>query len=273
MTLEARIHKLEASLAAKEKFSLWFHRAKAAGGFVPYWERELKGSMAPFEWCEDEEAYLLFRLVNDVNFTILNNTSKNQDLRSFAHCALDGVVRRISRPDRSGALVPVRAIPEIATRVGKFVCAKFKSLWEEALLMASAIDVISETYLGGEDILFPDTRAMLNAEVSNLRTTAYVYDPITDWLEIEPLVLKEVAPGSPIVHAKANQIVLISRADALVFSSDLRKFKDALQRAFPEYCGLCSPSERSTSVRADRSRAMTGGRAPETDRRSSPELF
>jgi hypothetical protein len=86
---------------------------------------------------------------------------------------------------------------------------------------------------------------MLNAEVSNLRTTAYVYDPITDWLEIEPLVLKEVAPGSPIVHAKANQIVLISRADALFFSSDLRKFKEALQRAFPEFSGICGPLTQS----------------------------
>ena len=234
MTLEARIHKLETSLAAKEKFSLWLHRAKAAGGFVPYWEKELRGPLVPFEWFEDEEAYFLFRLVNDVNFTILNNASKNQDLRSFAHCALDGVVRRIGRPDQSGALVPVHPIPDIATLVGKYVCAKFKSLLEETLLMASAIDVISETYLGGEDILFPDTRAMLNTEVSNLRTTADIYDPLTDWLDIEPLTLKELAPGSPIVHAKADQIVLLSRAEALVGCSDLRKFKDALQRAFPE---------------------------------------
>ena len=201
---------------------------------MPYWEKELRGPLVPFEWFEDEEAYFLFRLVNDVNFTILNNASKNQDLRSFAHFALDGVVRRIGRPDQSGALAPVHPIPDIATRVGKFVCAKFKSLWEETLLMASAIDVISETYLGGEDILFPDTRAMLNAEVSNLRTTADVYDPLTDWLDIEPLKLKEPAPGSPIVHAKADHVVHLSRAEALIGCSDLRKFKDALQRAFPE---------------------------------------
>jgi hypothetical protein len=91
---------------------------------------------------------------------------------------------------------------------------------------------------------------MFNAEVSNLRTTAYVYDPLTDWLEIEPLILKEGAPGSPIVDAKANQIVLISRADASVFSSDLRKFKDALHRAFPEYSGLCAPLAKSSVVQA-----------------------
>jgi hypothetical protein len=147
---------------------------------------------------------------------------------------LDGIVRRICRRDESGAFVPVHPIPDIATRVGKFVCAKFRSLLEETLIMASAIDVISETYLGGEDILFPDTRAMLNAEASNLRTTEYVYDPLTDWLDIEPLKFKEPAPGSPIVDAKAKQIVYISRAEALVCCSDLRKFKDALHKAWPE---------------------------------------
>jgi hypothetical protein len=212
VTLEARIHKLETSLAAKEKFALWLHHAKAAGGFVPYWEKELKGPLAPFAWFEDEEAYFLFRLVNDVNFTILNNASKNQDLRSFAHCALDGILRRISSPEKSGVLVPVCPIPEVATRVGKFVCAKFKSLLEERLIMASAIEVISKTHVGGEDILFSDMRATLDAEVSNLRTTADIFDPLTHWLQTEPLTMRELTAGHPKVDAKASQIVNISRA-------------------------------------------------------------
>jgi hypothetical protein len=234
MTSERRINRLEKSLTDKGKFSLWLHRAKAAGGFVPYWEKELQGPLAPFEWFEDEEAYLVFRLVNDLNFNILTNASSNQDLGALAHCALDGIARRISRADKSGVLKPVYPIPEIATRAGVYLCAKFRSLLEETELMASAIDAISETYLGCEDILFPDTRATFDAEVSNLRMTADVYDPLTDWLDIEPLKLKELAPGSPIVDAKANQIVLISRADALVTCSDLRKFKDALHKAWPE---------------------------------------
>lgn len=237
MTIEGRIHKLEKSLAAKEKFSLWFHRAKAAGGFLPHWEKELKGPMAPFDWFVDEEAYLLLRLVNDVNFSILNSASTNQDLRALAHFALDGIVRRIGRLDESKIFVPVHPIPEIATLIGKHVCAKFKSLLEEALIMASAIDVISETHLGGEDILFPDTRATFDAEVANLRTTADVYDPLTDWLETEPLKLKEQAPGSPIVQAKVDSTIHLSRAEALVGCSDLQKFKDALHRAFPEFRG------------------------------------
>lgn len=237
MTLETRIRKLETSLAAKEKFFLWLNRAKAAGGFVSYWEQELRGSMAPFDWCEDEEAYLLFHLVNDLNFTIVNNASKNQNLHLFAHCALDGVVRRSSRLDQSGVLVPICPIPETELIVGKRLCAKFRSLLAETVLMASAIDVISGTYLGGEDILFSDTRAMLDAEVSNLRDTADVFDPLTEWLNIRPLTLNGLVPDSSCVDAKVDSVVHQSRAQALIGCSDLRKFKDALEKAFPEPSG------------------------------------
>ncbi len=164
MTIAGRIHRLEAALEAKEKFFLWLQHAKAKGGFVRYWEQELAGPLVPFEWFADEEAHFLCCLVNDVNFTILNSASTNQDLNVLAHCALDGVLRQISRPDQSGALVPVRPIPEIASRVGVYLWTKLRTLLEEALSIAAAIDEISETYLGGEDILFADSRGTIEAE-------------------------------------------------------------------------------------------------------------
>ena len=266
MTSKRRIDRLESSLAAREKFFLWLHRAKAAGGFVLHWEKELKGPMAPFEWFEDEEAYLLFRLVNDVNLTILKNADRNRDLRSFAHCAIDGVVRQISRPDHEGALVPICPIPKVATLAASFVCTKFRALLEEAELMASAIGVISDAYFGGEDILFADTRATSDAEMSKLSVTAEVCDTLADWLNLEPIKAYGLIPGHPMVDAKAKQIVKISRAEALVSCRDLRKFKDALQRAFPEgggrrlamttdlaanrhtyYPGCLSPGTRATN--------------------------
>jgi len=233
MTSKRRIDKLEASLDAKKKFFLWLHRAKAAGAFVTYWEKELKGPLVPFEWFEDEEAFFLFRLVNDVNFSVLNNASKNQDLRSLTHCALDGIVRHISRPDESRALVPICPIPAITKRVGMCLCAKFRSFLEEAALLACAIDVISESCLGGEDILFTDTRGILDAEMSGLRATAEICGPLAEWLDLEPIAAEGLTPGHPMVAAKANQIVNISRAKALCGSGDLRKFNDAFQRAFP----------------------------------------
>ena len=70
MTLKGRLQKVEGALDANKKFFLWLDHAKAAGGFVTYWERELQGPLVPLKWFDDEEAYFLWHLVNDVNFAI-----------------------------------------------------------------------------------------------------------------------------------------------------------------------------------------------------------
>ncbi len=97
----------------------------------------------------------------------------------------------------------------------------------------SAIGVISETQFGGEDILFADTRAVLEAETANLQVTTEICRHLAVWLNAEPIVADEFTPGHPMVDAKAQEIVRISRAEALVSSSDLRRFKEALQAASP----------------------------------------
>lgn len=114
-----------------------------------------------------------------------------------------------------------------------YLCAKFRTLLEEAELTEAAIEVLSKTYLGGEDILFADTRAALDAEMSGLRVTSQIYETLAEWLDLEPIMVGSFDPGHPMVDAKVNQIVHVSRAEALVCSSDRRKFIDALQRAFP----------------------------------------
>ncbi len=105
---------------------------------------------------------------------------------------------------------------------------------DEALSLASAIHAISETHLGGEDILFADTRAALEVESANLRVTADMCGHLAAWLNGEPIAVDGFTSGHPMVDAKVNEIVHISRAEALASCSDLRKFKEALQEAFPE---------------------------------------
>lgn len=104
--------------------------------------------------------------------------------------------------------------------------------------------MISEPYLGGEDILFPDSRATLDAEVSNLCMTADVFDPLTDWLHIKPLTLNELVPDSSIVHARVDRVIHLARANALVCCSDLRKFKDSLEQVFRSHSSQLSEVEQ-----------------------------
>ena len=59
--------------------------------------------------------------------------------------------------------------PEVTKLVGEFLYDQFKAIWEEALSLAGAIDELSQTYLGGEDLLFVDTRRELVEQISQLR--------------------------------------------------------------------------------------------------------
>jgi hypothetical protein len=234
MTIARRVHTLEASLEAKKKFFLWLQHAKAKGGFIRHWEQEIAGPLVPFEWFADEEAHFHYFLVNVVNLTILENASTNQDSSVLAHCAMYGIVRQISRPDQSGALVPVRPIPEIASQAGGYLWAKFRTLLEETLSLAAAIDEISAAYLGGEDILFADARATIESETSKLCRTAEIYGSLAKWLNLEPIAVECFTAGHPMVDAKVNELVHLSRAEALIFCSDRLKFRDALRRACPK---------------------------------------
>jgi len=100
----------------------------------------VSGPMVTLEWLADDEAYFLFLLLNDVNLEILKNDKANTDLHSFAHCALDGIVRQIARPNDSGIPVPVQSIPDLAKGTGRFLYTKFKELFSDALLLTAAID-------------------------------------------------------------------------------------------------------------------------------------
>jgi hypothetical protein len=94
------------------------------------------------------------------------------------HCALDGVLRQIARPDPSDVFVPARPFTELAQGVGEFLWNKLRDLMHESLSLTAAIDELSETYLGGKDILFDDTRAELDAYTSDLRGSAELLRPL-----------------------------------------------------------------------------------------------
>jgi hypothetical protein len=207
---------------------------KAAGGFVAYWEREIKGPLVPFKWFADEDAHFLWHLVNDVNFAILKDAQTNRDLRCFAHCALDGLLRQIARPDSSSVLLPAGPIDDVTERIGRYFLDKFKTLIEEAPLLAAALDDLSQTHLDGKDLLFVDTRSELVHQISQLRATAQLYAPLAAWLKVELVEVDGFPPGHARVAAKAVEMADFSKAAAVTVSGDGRQFKHALQRFCPE---------------------------------------
>ena len=220
MVLKTRMKKLEQSLEAKQKFFLRFQSAKATGGFLAHWTQEMKGPLVPFDWLADSEASFLYHLVNDMNFMILKAAPINRNLCWFAQAALHGVLLQSARPP----------IDELVERVGGRLYADFRELLEEALSLAGAIDVITENYLDGQDGLFADTRAELEAETGNLRKVASTYWPLAAWLNVEPITVEGFAPGHPKVDAKAAELANYSIAHALACGGTLGEFLAALQQ-------------------------------------------
>jgi len=236
VTQKRRISRLEASLAAKQKFYSWLKQAKLTGGFIPYWEKERTGPLLPPEWLIDEEARFLWHLVNDVNFVIWPYVDANYELRSLVHVALDGVLRQIARPDSSGVFVPVCPIPEFAARLGQYLCERFQVIWEEALSLLAAIEEISRTYLEGEDILFDDSRGAMDTATANLRETADMCSAIAQWLSLEAATFAVEAFSSqhPMVKAKVEQLVNVSRVEALPSTATRGQLIEALNCAWPD---------------------------------------
>lgn len=100
----------------------------------------------------------------------------------------------------------MRPIPEPDTRVGGYLCAKFQVIWEEALSLRAGIDEISAIYLEGEDILFADSRAAIDAATDTLCTTAHMCGAIAQWLNLEAVTFAAEAFSSqhPVVQAKVT---------------------------------------------------------------------
>ncbi len=234
MTFKGRIAKIETSLEAKKKVLLWLQRAKAAGGWMSYQVQQLKGPLVLNDWLADADAYFLWHLVIDVNSTILSSAHANRDLHALLLIALTGVVWQVGESSRSGTYQPARPFPEIAETVGKYVCAKFKKVLEEELSLAAAIIEISKTYLDGEDVLFPDSRAALDAEISKLRETAVICNALANWLDAEPVAVECLTSGHQMVDAKVRYLVNIARAEALPRNLENHwAFIGALEQACP----------------------------------------
>ena len=128
----------------------------------------------------------------------------------------------------------MRPIPELAERLGRYLCDKFKAFFAESQFLAAAINEISDAYLGGEDLLFVDTRAELDTETSNLRKTADTFGPLVAWLNVEPITVEGFTTGHPMVDAKAAELADYSHAHALARGGTLGEFLSALQKVSPD---------------------------------------
>ena len=151
MTKANRIGRLQQRLTATESFLLWMESLKAKGGFSEYWKFATFVSW-PYERGEEG---LLYHLFFEVNTGVQLAIDRSKLIGKWA--SLVGLAMLGAKG------IPV--LPELAD-VGDLeetwrqaLCAYL----EEVLALEHAVEIISDVYFDGHEVLFSDVKEELAA--------------------------------------------------------------------------------------------------------------
>lgn len=208
-----RIGNIESSLPPQDQFLIWLRNAKKKGGFLLYWGQELEGPLIRYKWLEDVEASFRWHLVNDVNLDVLKSAQTNNDLCAFGHVALVEAYRRVF-------------IRKLKDDVSTAICARFKRFADEIVALAAAIDELSKVFVG-EDLLFTDTRQILEDQNNQISGALRLYEQIAAILGLNDSTCLDV-------REKSKELEQSARAHCLSHSGNRREFTSAIKKLCPE---------------------------------------
>src|SRR5437667_10988891 len=119
---------------------------------------------------------------------VLGRTRPRSSLSYRSRCA-DAPNARIHEKQLlpTSAASSRRYPPFVSPHVGDVAAGQNKS---PQLTLSGANEELSNMYLDGEDILFADSRAELDAEISKLRETAVICNALANWLDAEPVAVE-----------------------------------------------------------------------------------
>jgi hypothetical protein len=146
MNINTRLRSVQKSLKARAIALFWLKSSQECGGYCEYWNN------AEFQaWpSATEEGGLLYYLALEVNNSVIAASDVWRQIASWA--ALLG----ISIVDSMGASKTAHNIPE---RFRGKLCR----LLADSHAHEEAVDLISRGYFEGNEVLFADARAYLNA--------------------------------------------------------------------------------------------------------------
>lgn len=151
MTMKTRLRSVQKSLVGRQIALFWLKLSQEYGGYLDYWKH------ADFQqWpSESQEGGLLYFLVFEVNGSVMLAADTWRQIASWA--GLLGIsIIGASDAENTGRFEAFPALPERwREKLSRFLA--------EVLAHEEAVDLISEGYFQGNDVLFADTRAMLTA--------------------------------------------------------------------------------------------------------------
>ena len=215
MSIHSRSSNFEKSLRYRELALLWLKTAQGRSQYSEYWKI---GEFQPWA-SENEEAGLLYHLTFEVNGAVITAAQGWQVLTSWA--SLLGIFMLTTSP---------RSTPfELVT------ARDFLELWREKLCtiladvvaLERAVDLISEGYFDGHDVLFADSRKEVTSthETARLLIVGYNCFAGENGKESIDMEAMERSPGRKVDHF-LKEWVMLSRSKVLVTCGEIFAARD-----------------------------------------------
>jgi hypothetical protein len=189
--------------------------AQGRSGFSEYWRI---GEFQPWA-SENEEAGLLYHLAFEVNGAVITAAQGWRVLMSWA--SLLGIFMLAESP---------QSMPFELGTAGDFL-----ELWREKLCtiladvvaLERAVDLISEGYFDGHDVLFADSQKKLTSSHETARFLIVGYNCFAEENGKEPIDTEAIerSPGRK-VHHFLNEWVMLSRSKVLVARGEIFAARD-----------------------------------------------
>lgn len=215
MSIDSRLRKLEKGMTYREMALLWLKTLQAKGGYSDYWK------FAEFEpWAaENEEAGLLYHLTSMVNSTVLLASQQWRELASWS--SLLSISMLDVKPG-SKPFEPQRAV-NFYENWRNGLCR----LLAEVVALQRAVDLISEGYFDGHDVLFSDAKEELWSCFESAKLLIQGYNCFAG--EVGKDVIDIEAVGNSLgrrVEQHLNEWVILSRSKALAAAGMLFEARD-----------------------------------------------
>jgi hypothetical protein len=215
MSVSSRLQNIEKSLQYRELALLWLKTAQGKSTYSEYWKI---GEFQPWA-SENKEAGLMYNLAFEVNGAVMTAAQGWRVLMSWA--SLLGIFMLATSPQSKPF--------ELGTAGDSL------ELWREKLCtilanvvaLERAVDLISEGYFNGHDVLFADSRKELTSSHETARSLIVAYNYFAEENSSEPIDIEAIErrPGRK-VNSFLKEWVMLSRSKNLVARGEIFAARD-----------------------------------------------
>jgi hypothetical protein len=215
MSIHSRLSKFKASLQYRELALLWLKTAQGRSHYSEYWKI---GEFQPWA-SENEEAGLMYGLTFEVNGAVITAAQGWRVLMSWA--SLLGTFMLATSPQsKAFELVAPKDFLQLWGE-------KLRSILTEVVALERAVDLISERYFDGHDVLFADSRKELTSSHETARFLIVGYNCFAEENSSEPIDIEAIErrPGRK-VNSILKEWVMLSRSKNLVACGEIFAARD-----------------------------------------------